>query len=385
MSQAGITSVVDHILPPDVPTSFVTDSGTAVPIGNILQVKGTTQAAGSTPVHTTGATNVVTSIVQTSQAIASTDATKIGLSAFNSSQFSVDANGFVSITGSGITLVTTYTSGSGTFNINANTQWVRAILIGGGGGGGSGRKGSSTASAGGSGGSPGGVTIIEGSRSAFSGGLSYTVGASAGGGSSQNTDATNGNPGTSGNNTTLGNIVALGGTAGPGGTNANAGQTSGVGSYLNYLTSTSLANGGGGRIINGNPPSALTPGFNFLPNGGGGGGGGDTATPRAGATGGSLVNIAGTTLLAGANGGVETGTIGGSDGSPAYLQQGIYGGGMGGGGGGGASSGNTGGKGGNGSAPGGGGGGGGGGISAQANSGAGGNGADGIIIIIEWL
>lgn len=99
MSQAGTLSGASSVVPPTVATSYVTNSGTAVPALNVLQILGASVAAGSTPVSTSGATNVVTVKVQTSQAIASTDATKIGLSAFNSAQFSVDANGFVSLSG----------------------------------------------------------------------------------------------------------------------------------------------------------------------------------------------------------------------------------------------------------------------------------------------
>lgn len=54
MSQAGIAKITDQILPPDVPTIFVTNSGTAIPIGNILEILG---AGGAT---TSGVGNVVT-------------------------------------------------------------------------------------------------------------------------------------------------------------------------------------------------------------------------------------------------------------------------------------------------------------------------------------
>lgn len=99
MSQAGeIDVIANH---PEIPTEFITDDGTAVPIANQLEILGTSVAAGSTPVETTGSGNTVTIQVQTSQEIGATDATKIGLAAFDSAGFDVDANGFVTLTGGG--------------------------------------------------------------------------------------------------------------------------------------------------------------------------------------------------------------------------------------------------------------------------------------------
>jgi hypothetical protein len=72
------------------------------PATGIITFNGATVAAGTNPVRTDGTgPSTMTLEVQISQAIAATDATKIGLAAFNSNQFSVDANGFVSITGGG--------------------------------------------------------------------------------------------------------------------------------------------------------------------------------------------------------------------------------------------------------------------------------------------
>jgi hypothetical protein len=67
------------------------------PAGGNWNIFGGTVAAGTTPVAANGVGSTLTLNVQTSQAIAATDATKIGLATFNSSDFSVDANGFVSI------------------------------------------------------------------------------------------------------------------------------------------------------------------------------------------------------------------------------------------------------------------------------------------------
>lgn len=64
----------------------------------LLTLNGAVVAAGTNPIRTDGTgANTLAVEVQISQAIASTDATKIGLCNFNSAQFSVDANGFVSI------------------------------------------------------------------------------------------------------------------------------------------------------------------------------------------------------------------------------------------------------------------------------------------------
>lgn len=82
-----------------MPTTFDADTGSAAPLLNVLEIVGDTIAAGTTPVVTTGATNVITVQVQTSQALAATDASKIGLCNFDSASFSVDANGFVTLAG----------------------------------------------------------------------------------------------------------------------------------------------------------------------------------------------------------------------------------------------------------------------------------------------
>ena len=151
MSQAGLLDVEGSN--PQIPTSFVTDAGTAVPLLNILEILGTngitTSGAGNTvtidgsaissgiesigvdastgpgtnPVLPTGpgmvtitggqvasgvvgtnvirtdslAANTFTIEIQRSATSVATDITKNGVSHFNSADFSVDVNGFVSI------------------------------------------------------------------------------------------------------------------------------------------------------------------------------------------------------------------------------------------------------------------------------------------------
>jgi hypothetical protein len=95
MSQVSIIDIEGNH--PTIPTEFIADIGTAVPIANQLEILGAVVPAGVVPVYTTGSGNTITTNVQISQAIAATDATKIGLSNFNSADFTVDANGFVSL------------------------------------------------------------------------------------------------------------------------------------------------------------------------------------------------------------------------------------------------------------------------------------------------
>ena len=47
MSQSGILKVADNILPDDVATSYVTNSGTAIPIGKVIDIVGSGIASTS--------------------------------------------------------------------------------------------------------------------------------------------------------------------------------------------------------------------------------------------------------------------------------------------------------------------------------------------------
>ncbi len=97
MSQVSIIDIEGSH--PTIPTEFIANIGSAIPIANQLEILGDTVAAGVLPVYTTGSGNTITTNVQLSQAIAASNALNVGLSAFNSADFTVDANGFVSLIG----------------------------------------------------------------------------------------------------------------------------------------------------------------------------------------------------------------------------------------------------------------------------------------------
>lgn len=85
--------------------SIGTQTGTnpiSATAAGLVTINGATVAAGTNPVRTDGTgANTMAVEVQISQALAATDATKIGLCNFNSTQFAVDANGFVTLAGGG--------------------------------------------------------------------------------------------------------------------------------------------------------------------------------------------------------------------------------------------------------------------------------------------
>ena len=168
MSQGAIFNIPDSGLPSDVPTKFVTTAGTAIPVSHIINFVGTggttisasgntvtinssldaietltgttggpltptannfnilagTVAAGTTPVQVNGAVSTLTINLQKSQAITSTNATNIGLSAFNSANFTVDANGFVSLLAAGPFV----TSVTGTTNRITSTGGTTPVI-----------------------------------------------------------------------------------------------------------------------------------------------------------------------------------------------------------------------------------------------------------------
>ena len=99
MSQAGILDV--ESANPQIPTSFITDDGPATPILNEIELLGEVVPNAGIPFQSTGSGNVVTYQIQYADETAASDATKVGVAAFDSSSFSVDANGFVSLLGGG--------------------------------------------------------------------------------------------------------------------------------------------------------------------------------------------------------------------------------------------------------------------------------------------
>ena len=97
MSQAGIVDFIGTH--PEVPILFVGNVGDAVPIANTLEILGSAVAAHSIPVETVGSGNTITVEVQYASAAPTSVATNAGIASFNSADFTVDANGFVTLLG----------------------------------------------------------------------------------------------------------------------------------------------------------------------------------------------------------------------------------------------------------------------------------------------
>lgn len=99
MSQVSIIDIAGNH--PEIPTRFNANVGFAIPIANILEIYGDIVIAGTTPVETVGSGNNITLYVQLAQNNPTSDATKVGLALFDSTDFTVDVNGFVSLASSG--------------------------------------------------------------------------------------------------------------------------------------------------------------------------------------------------------------------------------------------------------------------------------------------
>lgn len=84
---------------PQIPTNFIANVGNAVPIANTLEILGTAVAAHAVPLQTVGSGNTISINVQYASASASSIAANAGVASFNSTFFSVDANGYVTFNG----------------------------------------------------------------------------------------------------------------------------------------------------------------------------------------------------------------------------------------------------------------------------------------------
>ena len=253
----------------DIATNYVTDSGTAVPSGGIINVVGT----GTTT--TFGAGNTIT----------------------------ITSSGGGAGTGGVTSVITQSFTSSGTYTPTAGMAYAQFELMGGGGGGGGVAITTSVYAAGGGG---GGGEYASGVLSAATIGVSQaiTIGAGGAGGAIGN------NPGNAGGTTSLGGLITAlgggGGSGGPAGTSrinpGSFGGTGGIGGTLRFQgdwggwgqvgTGTGQVSGGiggGGRFSGGVDQNLIFAGagavFSAGKNGIGYGGGGSGAAAFSQATG----------------------------------------------------------------------------------------------------
>jgi hypothetical protein len=425
-------------------STFITDSGNALEVlGDITMAGGTnisTSGSGQTVTfNVSGTTNNSILRGNSSGGISSLSAATNGQVLLGSTGASpafatlTSTGGTITFTpgaaslnleavggaGGGI-IVTTFMS-SGTWTKNVNTQYVEVYGWCGGGGGGSGARSSTPGSAqqGGGGGGAGSAFRFGGPEMFFGATETVMVGAGGLGAAGQTINNTGGLLGSNGGVSSFGNISvpvfvsnSINDTAayqgGGGGNTIEQNIASGGGGvFLDSLTTRTFVaslsvqsrtvlpkygNGGKNSVTNGAAGAYGggdgTPSFAFiynLPTSGGQGGTASTTTAYSGGAGGDMYAIDGTTILVnGGTGGIETGTINGGNGNPMPTRGGLVYGGTGGGGGGGQKSGGVAGIGGKGGLPGAGGGGGGGSFNGTL-SGAGGNGADGFVLVLEYL
>lgn len=300
---SGFTRLVDV----DAATSPGTDPVVPTNTG-VITVTGGQIAANSTAnvIRTNSlAANTYTVQVQRSSTAPTANIALNGVCHFNSADFSVDSNGFVTYIGGGgggggftVVNVQVFTS-SGTYTPTANMRYAAVQLIGaGGGGGGASVDGGDTSPAGSGGG--GGLYAFQVFDAATIGASqSVTVGTGGTGGSGAA-------DGTDGGSTSFGSfITAAGGvrgqymrTNGPVQEGGDGGQAlTGTVSYSSFGGGGSYAINVGGAVVSGaGGSSLLSPGgkargvaANGVPGGGYGGGGSGgvakTGTPASGGNG----------------------------------------------------------------------------------------------------
>jgi hypothetical protein len=101
MSQEGIIDAVGSH--PEIPTEFLSNviGQTAVPIANQIELLGDVVANAGIPFRSVASGNTLTHQVQISDTSALSDSTKNGIAHFDSTDFAIDGDGFVTLAGAG--------------------------------------------------------------------------------------------------------------------------------------------------------------------------------------------------------------------------------------------------------------------------------------------
>ena len=210
-----------------VDANTVPGTNPVVPNGSgLIIVTGGQVAAGKTAnvIRTDSlAANTYTIEIQRSQAVDSSTIGDNGVSHFNSAQFTVDGNGFVSIVGGlGFSSIKNQVfTGSGTYTPTSGMAYCQIICLGGGGAGGGATATSGTTLCGAAGGGAGEYAV--GIFSAATIGVSQTVTIGAGGAGSS------GATGGAGGTTSVGILITSGGGAGGGTYSASSSTGSAAG------------------------------------------------------------------------------------------------------------------------------------------------------------
>jgi hypothetical protein len=290
---------------------------------------------------------------------------------------------------SGGVKITTYdTPGSYTWTKDANAKYITVYGFDAGSGGASGECNNIGFPFGGGGGGAGGAAFrYSATATLFGATEAVTVGAGGAGGAGSNVSL----PGTAGGLSKFGFLATKIGTGVPYGVSTVAGLPNYSVDDSYVLTSTTVIDINAGAGGDGDPGGDVSHDAPDCKNNyifhatGGGGGGGNMIVGTSGARGGNLLAIDDTPIILGGGGGAVN--TSGVDGTTVTTSSGLIIGGTGGGGGGSTEAGGTAGDGGNGGFPGGGGGGGGAGSADTAPyiSGSGGDGADGLLVVIEFL
>jgi hypothetical protein len=276
---------------------------------------------------------------------------------------------------------TTVFLADGTFTKDSRTQYICLYMVDSGDGGMSGARFAANLARGGGGGAGGGHAFLFLPASLITAPVAVKIGVGGIGGTAQTSNDTAGKaPTAKAQKTSFGEY---GFTASRLPVSGAGGLSSGLASIALLTPSTMgapfLAGG-----LNTSPDGSTGAAGTSWTYGGASGGGNNNTTARAGGDSLAIFGATGATLVAGAAGGIEGGTINGGNGTDGYPWTNVMTPGTGGAGGGGQKAGGVAGNGGNGAFPGGGGGGGGASINGT-NSGAGGNGGAGLVIVVEYF